>query len=299
MRVLDAGRILVPALLIGGGTGLIQYHSIGFWSDHVSHAIGWFWSVTIEAAGLWLWYRPGLPSRVLGLVASMLLLSGPLYQIAAPAIASSDMEQARAEASAQYAQRLRTELAQDAQLVRTYAQNSQHRQGWLPAIQDLQQRMDTARARLDTLGADQAKSFANATFEVYALVLLQALGLVLIQTTNVLAITHISRQRRVCAPAAQPAQALRVPGHERFEATASDATPRIDAQEEHAQLRELAARIRSYIEGEELSIARAAEEFGVDRRNLSYLLNWKQAGDRKPTESALTHLFARFAHSPA
>lgn len=281
-------QALVPALLIAGGVGLIQYHSISFWSDHVSHQIGWAWSLSIEAAGLWLWYRPGLPSRLLGLIASVLLLAGPLYQIASPVLSS----RAAAQASAQAAQRLRTELAQDAQLVRTYAQNSQHRLGWLPAIQSLQKGMNGVRARLNTLEGAQAGSIGNTTLGAYALVLLQALGLLLIQTTNVLAITHFSGLRRASALSVQPAQKLRdpEPEPESIEAAATEVAPCIDTKDEHARLRELAMWIRSYIDGEELSIAKAAERLGVDRRDLGYLLNWMKPGDRKPPVATMDKL---------
>jgi len=280
---------LVSAILIAGGVGLIQYHSIAFWSDHVSREIGWAWSLSIEAAGLWLWYRPGLPSRMLGLVASVLLLAGPLYQIATPALASRAQAEATSQVSAQAARRLRNELSQDAQLVRTYAHNSQSRKGWLQPIQKLQERMDVARSKLNALGSTQAKSRVNTTIGVYALVLLQALGLILIQTTNVLAITHISGLRRECTTAAQR---VRNPRPESIEEAEADAAPRGVAQDEYGRLRSLADQVRGFIEEGGLSIAKAAERLGVDRRDLSYLLNWSGPGDRKPAAAVLRKLEA-------
>lgn len=283
---MNARAYAFPALLIAGGVGLIQYHSIIFWT-HATGPVGWAWSLCIESAGLWLWYRPGLPSRMLGVVASILLLAGPLYQIASPAIASRAAAQASAQASAHAAGRLRNELAQDAHLLRMYAQNSQKRTGWLPAIQGLQMRMDADRARLDAFGVDRAKSVVNTALGVDALVLLQALGLLLIQLTNILAITHLTSLRMGRAQDAHPAQDLRNPEPEGIEEEAVDASPRIHAHDEHARLRDLAARVRNHIESEDMSIARASERLGVDRRDLGYLLSWSKPGDRKPPATTL------------
>ncbi len=265
--------MLVPILLLTGGVGLIQYHSIAFWAENVSQDVGWAWSVVIEVAGLWLWYRPDAGSRVLGLLASLLLLAGPLYLVSAPALEAMSSAEAVAAANQEQIELLRKQIAQDAQLIETYAHNSQKRTGWLPAIQEVQQRVDQGRSRMAELQAKKAEAIARAGYKGYALVLLQALGLVLLQITNVLVITYISRMRRAGAKDAQPED--QVEGGE---------------VDEYRQLRGLAARVRAFIEEEELSISRAAERLGVDRQNLSYLLGWSQPGDRKPASVALDHL---------
>lgn len=280
-------KTLLPIILILGGTGIIQWHSIAFWSDNVDQQIGWAWSIMIEAAGLWLWYRPDIPSRTLGLLASLLLLAGPLYQIATPALDSHAQAKAIEAARVQSVQAVHAQLALDAQLMHTYAQNSQKRTGWLPAIQGLQQRMDAARKKLATMTANKTETVAGQGFTVYALVILQALGLILIQISNVLAITHISGRARGMHTYAQPCT---VDAH--IEAEAEEQEPdRAPCADEYAQLRKLAAQVRDWIDREGMSVAAAATRLGVDRPNLSYLLRWEKPGDRKPADAVLGRLW--------
>jgi len=277
-------RFLLPIILIAGGTGIIQFHSIAFWSDNVDATIGWAWSLMIEAAGLWLWYRPGIGSRMLGLLASLLLLAGPLYQIATPAVDSMVKATISTTTHEQQVRMLRTQIAQDAQLVRTYARNSEKRTGWLVAIQDIQKRMDAARKQLATLQANKPEPIASKGLRVFLLVLLQALGLILIQVSNVLAITHISGRARVRIPDAQvcavDAQLM-----------AEEQEAEQDCADEYAQLRNLAQKVRGWINAEQLSIAKAANQLGIDRHNLSYLLKWEKPGDRKPAGEVLGRLW--------
>lgn len=56
--------------------------------------VGWGWSILLELISLWLWYRPesGVIAwwvwRTVALTTTMLLLTGPLYQVSAPLFAS-------------------------------------------------------------------------------------------------------------------------------------------------------------------------------------------------------------------
>jgi len=280
-------RSLLPIILIAGGTGIIQWHSIAFWSVNVDQQIGWAWSLMIESAGLWLWYQPNIGSRALGLLASLLLLAGPLYQIATPVLDSHAHAKAMEAARVQSVQAVHAQLAQDAQLMHTYAQNSQKRTGWLPAIQGIQKRMDDARKKLATLTSSKAETVSGQGFTVYALVILQALGLVLIQISNVLAITHISGRARSMHTYAQ---SRTVDAHIEDEPEEPEAECAAGA-DEYAQLRKLAAQVRDWIDREGVSVAAAATRLGVDRPNLSYLLKWQKPGDRKPAGEVLGRLW--------
>ncbi len=343
------GRIamMLPWLLIAGGTFIIQYHSMEFWSVNVNQSIGWVWSVVIEAGSLWLWYRPGIASRALGLAASLLLLAGPLYQIGGVAVKAD--AQARASAAhhalqlaqyrekvAQYKGQLKSDkdtvrvgraenahaaqtaharLAQDARLVRAYMENSRKRVGWLPAIQKLQKRMDREQGRIDVLNKQAMRriniphrtppnppvSVANKGVSVILLVLLQALGLMLIQLTNILAITHISRNMRTrsisapymrgCADNAHLcANDTKIPESNADNHASENVTAQLTAHQPRtlcADLRGLAQEVRDWMEREGVSIAGASLNFGVSRQNLSCLLRWEEPGDRKPSGKAM------------
>jgi hypothetical protein len=70
-------------IVLLGTVVLLQVHGIAFWRSQVgSYGIGW--SLLLEVVALWLWARPQWVSRLLGAVASILLLLGPLVQIATP-----------------------------------------------------------------------------------------------------------------------------------------------------------------------------------------------------------------------
>jgi len=287
---------VLPWLLIGGGTFIIQWHSIAFWTEHVNASIGWVWSVVIEAWSLWLWYRPKASARALGLLASLLLLAGPLYQIAAPTLADHARMEAAEAARVQGVRDVHAQLAQDAQLMHTYAQNSLKRTGWLSAIQGLQARMDGARKRLLKLTAGKAETVTGQGFTVYALVMLQAFGLVLIQVAAVLAITCISGRAESVQGVHAHARLRTVDAHiEHEDAETEDGCAKVctGVQAVHAhpaQLHELSAQLHRWIEREGVSVASAAIRLGVDRPNLSYLLKWQAPGDRKPPESVLERI---------
>jgi len=321
---------MLPWLLIGGGTFIIQYHSMEFWSINVNQYIGWVWSLVIEGGSLWLWYRPGLASRTLGMAASILLLAGPLYQIGGQAVmagarakASEDAAQAARKASAQVraitaqtAQTAHARLAQDARLLRAYMENSRKRVGWLPAIQSLQKRMDTEQARLNTLNAKLSNLInkpgkpyeyvANKGVSVVLLVFLQALGLILIQVTNILAIAHISRKARGPTISAHYVRNRAHNAHLWLKQTKTRNNepdnpplaqkPAQTAQDDCAVLRGLAQSAHGWIKQERLSIAGAALKLGVERQNLSYLLRWEAPGDRKPTGLILEKIRAGVEH---
>jgi len=331
---------MLPWLLIGGGTFIIQWHSIAFWTEHVNASIGWVWSIVIEAGSLWLWYRPNIASRMLGLAASVLLLAGPLYQIGGQAIKANERSQIDAskhaiaevqyksevsqyklrqaaakdvltrhhEATAQTAQMVRAQIAQDAQLLLTYARNSKKRTGWLPAIEKLQRRMDTERARLAGLNKQletvpdvihikaprPPEYVVSKGFSVVLLVLLQAFGLTLIQVTNILAITYVSkkmRARTISAPyvrgCADNAHLCAEQANMEDNCLHDQASAHPSAQDRCATLRAIARNVRGWMDHEHLSIASAAMRLGVGRQDLSYLMRWKTTGDRKPPDGVI------------
>jgi transcriptional regulator with GAF, ATPase, and Fis domain len=264
-------------LLIVAGTIVLQYHSIRFWSEHVDPVIGWLWSIVIEGAGLWMWYRRDLAGRVLGLVASVLLLAGPLYQIAVPVIQKNAFAVAENTAREQRVSILRAQIAHDAQLLLTFTSNSTKRTGWLEAIERTDARLAHARAELARLLAKKPESVAAQSFAVWWVVLLEALALVLVQISNVLAINHLSMMRASMRTDAQ------APAKAGCEEQAEELLPYLREQ------------VRALIEHEALTIAQAAERLGVDRHNLSYLLKWKKEGDRRPAAGVIAQLADQLA----
>lgn len=190
----------LPALLVlTGAIALLQLHAIQFWTEFVG-PMGWAWAVLLEVVALWLWYQRQLARRALALVTSVLALTGPVYTVCEPLVeewqAASHVDagrELRIERLTQEAARLEESLA-------TFRDNSEARAGWLTPIQEAQARLTEVDAELaELLSTPPAEAM---TWRQQALVVMQALALIIFQLSAVLAITSLSRMGRpVPAPA--------------------------------------------------------------------------------------------------
>src|SRR5690606_29829442 len=104
---------------------------------------GPLWAVMLEGAALWLWSQRSIAKNALALVASLLVLAGPLYQVSAPAI---KQYQESKTAPALYEKREQQLLADQQRLTESLARynaNSETRAGWLGAISGTQDELTT------------------------------------------------------------------------------------------------------------------------------------------------------------
>ena len=195
----------VPALmLLTGSVYLLQTHAMDYWGRH-DEATGWLWSIVIEGAAIWLWANG---RSLLGFIATLLALSAPLYQLAAPLL---EHQQQQANASATLPEReqtLRQTIASlEASLV-VYNSNSQTRGGWAARIDQAQQRLAKARNELSALQNEAIQPVTEAWqsrlqigTQALALVLMQIL--VVLTTRTVFAPLPTAQQRtQTAAPAA-------------------------------------------------------------------------------------------------
>lgn len=188
----------LPALLVLiGAIALLQLHAIQFWTEFVG-PMGWAWAVLLEVVALWLWYQRQLARRALALVTSVLALTGPVYTVCEPLVeewlTASHVDagrELRIERLTQEAARLEESLA-------TFRENSEARAGWLTPIQEAQARLTEVDAELaELISTPPAEAM---TWRQQALVVMQALALIIFQLSAVLAITSLSRMGR-SAPA--------------------------------------------------------------------------------------------------
>jgi hypothetical protein len=181
-------RKITAALLLIGGIGLLQYHAILFWTAVVDPATGWAWSLLLEGAALWCWSHHRAAIRWgLGAVATVLVLAGPLYQVAEPLVA----ERAGVEQSAEQRAVLAAEIAGLERALATYLDNSQSRVGWAGRIDDTQAQLTAARAELRGLTASEP---LRIEWQRQAIILMQAVALVLFQLLNVVMIRTLSME---------------------------------------------------------------------------------------------------------
>lgn len=193
--------LAAPLIVLVGAIALLQVHAIAFWMDHVG-PLGWAWSLLLETVALWLWYQPRLPRRLLGMIASLLVLLGPVHHVSEPLIEdvwtaphAEQGRQAEIDQLREERERLQANLA-------TFRANSEERTGWLPAIEQAEDRLQAVEQRLSELVGQAPET--GLLWREKAVIAMQATALVLFQITAILAITTIARRRRE-QPAPDPA----------------------------------------------------------------------------------------------
>lgn len=188
-RMTRMGAIIVLA----GTITLVQAHGTVFWSSKLGPT-GIAWSILLEATGLWLWSRPAIGCRLIGLCASLLLLLGPLYQVGTPILerlaAAEHSDSARVKAISLMEAEIRELQGQLA----AFTENSQKRAGWLAAIEATQTRLSKARDKLTVLHREAPQDTVRIQAQETLVIGMEIAGLLLFQIAAVLAITTLARE---------------------------------------------------------------------------------------------------------
>lgn len=165
-------------LIIATSALLMQWHSVQFWIDHVGYS-GIGWSLMLEAVVIWYWWN----SRViLALVASSLLLFGPIYEITKPAL-----ENIRSQDQIGRLNQIDIiEIKRLEQSLKTYEKNSDKRIGWSGRIDRIQRLINENGERV------RSRTAINSRFDLSistGIALAQMLALLIIMTAQALAIS--------------------------------------------------------------------------------------------------------------
>lgn len=185
MNLLSNPRKAFAAVMLIGGIGLLQYHAILFWTNVVDPLTGWAWSLLLEGAALWCWSHPRLSVRSLGAVATLLVLAGPLYQVSAPLVE----EHMSVNKTAQQRKDLQAEITGLEASLNTYLANSEKRVGWAGRIDEAQAQLTAARSDLRNLTAAAPQ---RMEWQRQAIIIMQAIALILFQLLNVIMIRTLS-----------------------------------------------------------------------------------------------------------
>ena len=181
---MNSNRLTFPVLLIVSCTCLIQVHGWQFWISQAG-AAGPIWSLTLEACALWLWWHSSRAVRLVGALGTLVVLSGPLFILSQPAIQAWQA----AQAQRQEAVALQAEIASLERTRETFVQNSQKRAGWLPAIQQVQTKLEAARERLRTISQQRH----DLPVQTLARIVIEILGLLVVVVAQISAIRHVSQ----------------------------------------------------------------------------------------------------------
>jgi len=194
-------NIIWPAIILAGSISLLQLHAIQFWTAQVGPA-GWAWSILLEVVALWLWYQRSNAKRVLGLLASILTLLGPVYDVAEPIIEDVTAAQYSDTGRESLIQSLSAEQHRLEESIATFRKNSQARTGWLAPIQKSEQRLVEIGKELAQL--KQTTPGSEGTLRSQGIIIMQVAALFLFQITAVLAITTISRKENAATEGNEP-----------------------------------------------------------------------------------------------
>ena len=168
---------------------LLQIHGICFWLEH-GGLHGWLWSVVLCVATVWFWlhHKPVI-RYTFGVVASLLLLAGPLWQVGAPLVDAIEQRNAQQRNVALQVETLRNSEALQVATLQTFLRNSEARTGWAPLIVTAQDDLAMTRERLAVVSTAPPK--ARATFLSVAVIVIQLLALVVLQVAAVAALLVI------------------------------------------------------------------------------------------------------------
>lgn len=256
-------RALSILVLIGAIT-LLQIHGIEFWTGRVG-AIGILWSLLLEGVALWLWYQPSASRRTLGLVASLILLAGPLHQVAVPVL--QEMENSKHADSARLAQIsiVREKISGLEKSMETFLKNSEARTGWLKTIQESERRQTEAREELAGLLVVPAQ--AALGWSQLGIVLMQGGALVLFQLTAVLIIVSLSSVSRNSGPRKQ-----QYPGGTPVE-TESETLEIKQETSDIPDVAQLSERLEKYLAQQKLAAREFAAMHNLNPRDISFVRN--------------------------
>lgn len=172
--------------IVIAAAGLMQWHSIQFWVNQVGYS-GIGWSLMLEAVVIWYWWNN---KPALALIASLLLLMGPMHEITQPALTNiKHQEQLKSLDRIDSAEIIRLENS-----LKTYERNSESRIGWSGRIDRIQKQINEIN--------DQTKERIsnNSSFdflEYSGIALAQALALLIIMTAQALAISELRKKAKL------------------------------------------------------------------------------------------------------
>ena len=197
-------RPLATGVLLASCIGLLQYHSVQFWIERTGSPIGLAWSLLLEGAALWLWSDRRTARRLLGALATLLLLAGPLYQVSAPLLDDSSRAGRQTTAARERQHDIKGELETLETALAAYLTNSVSRQGWVARIDHTQARIEQLRTEQSAITAERADAPEPRPWQQIAVIGMEALAITLFQLVAVLAIGELrdeSRRRSGFSPA--------------------------------------------------------------------------------------------------
>jgi hypothetical protein len=188
-------RLAPPITILAMGLFILQTHSIGFWTKAVGRSTGCAWSILLELISLWLWSLKSASSRILGGLTTLVLLTGPLYEVSSPIIQDFQVASQSVGASDKKIDLLEESVRLHKDALKVFLANSQSRPGWSQLISGAEASLHTALGDLKRAQEERAARITSAprlSGQALLILALQILSIVVFQSINVFAVTQIA-----------------------------------------------------------------------------------------------------------
>lgn len=180
-----------PALvLLIGAVFLMQSHAWDFWKTYDANT-GWLWALMLEGAALWLWAQRNVLANGIALLATLLVLAGPLYQVSQPAVEMLHQADKQPTVNAERKAELKADKAQLIIDLATYNENSKSRAGWADLITTTKMELKAVNAELKALSDSELKP-APMTWQALAVIAMQAMAMIIFQVVIVQSIRSLT-----------------------------------------------------------------------------------------------------------
>jgi hypothetical protein len=224
--ILTMIKRLPALLLLVACVLLVQQHSIEFWRTKagLDYWQAMHWSVLLEAGSAWLITRRVWWQTIFALCLSLIVITGPLYQVSNELIVTLNAPANTIEIQTKLEALLVTQIEQQANSLETFNKNSETRAGWLGAIKDANTQLATNQEELKAFYESQLVA-EEPTWVAAAILAMQAISLVIFQLLIIFTTRSGFAPVRHTRPAAkQQATKAKAQTHSKARKTASRPT---------------------------------------------------------------------------
>jgi len=175
-------QILLAILVWIVSEAVLQYHGLCFWNEHG----GWWWSIALGVLTLWFWMHHRRVVRwTFGVLASVLLMLGPLWQVGAPLADQMEQRDAYLLSVSVETQALKATEAELVDQLNSALRKSEKRTGWKGSIDGARADLDSTRARLVELASS---SPAGSSWLSVSVIVIQLAALLVLQVASIAAL---------------------------------------------------------------------------------------------------------------
>lgn len=179
----DNSDKFLPLVLLVMAVAVMQIHAVEFWEEQLGEYTGILMSIALELAAIWLWPKRTWATSGLALLATLLVLSGPLYNTAAPTINKLLAETNKPAMNQELEAVLREDRQRQENSLESDESNSNERSGWSEEIVETREALKGNSSELKALIKDK---YSDKSLDLIWLVLMKALALVVMQCVIVL-----------------------------------------------------------------------------------------------------------------